>query len=594
MKIAPEQKEAKAGYVVPINDEEAEEANQRISSTTFMERKKVTHWFLPAEQDLGLLFFRQIFGELRVQAKAGKDKDKEHARELGKAPVVDDDDVPIEAFQRAFERLFYILGDDEPFDATSYDENGNGFVGWSEFSYVFKKRNIRIKFSLPERIYLTFDNPDSSYLAQIVSAAVLMTIILSSLCFILSTAPEFQKEPVGLEKPLPQDAFDIIENVCLGIFVVEYLIRLCTCWAVNTEVFNKDRLLELTVGYEIIEMQTKSWRMFSFVTSLSNMIDLVAILPGVIGWVMLALGEDGLEGGGFVVLRLVRLTRIFRAFKNPKLVEPVIVIAQTISNSTKALYVLAFNLMLGILISGSLMYLCEKGEWEPETRKYNRYTGQAWNAATQSWDAITEESPFLSIPHAFWWAVVTATTVGYGDMYPTTTGGWMVGSLTMMYSMLILALPVGVIGGNFTQAWAEYNRRKHRQLLEVEKDKKFITSAIQRIDPFAMSKLMLVEVWHERFPSEIANPGGKPREGLEMRPDPAEYLGEVNIMLDLPQDRPVDSTLSLKLQNRPEHAAKRDISGTINLHYKWFPDTMLSDSDAFADKQRSGNAFPTL
>merc|ERR1719379_309194 len=145
-------------------------------------------------------------------------------------------------------------------------------------------------------------------------------------------------------------------------------------------------------------------------------------------------------------------------------------------------------------------------------------------------------------------------------MAPTNTGGWIVGAATMMYSMVILALPVGVIGGNFTQAWALYTLRKERQLRETEKDKQFITSAIQRIDPFAMSNLMLVEIWHERFPVEES--GALPREGLIARPDPAEFLGSVNLQLDLPHDRRVDASLSLKLQNCTDFA-KRDIQGTL-------------------------------
>jgi len=246
----------------------------------------------------------------------------------------DDDTVPVEAFQRALERLFVALGHDEIFDAQAYDENQNGDVGWSEFVKVFKERSFSIKLSLPERIFLTFDNPDCSHAAQLVSLMVLVTIVVSSICFILSTSPEFQNEPVGIYKPEPKDAFDIVEHVCLSIFLVEYLIRLMTCWAVRTEVTDKEKLRLLCLGHGPLHMSTRTMRLIRHVFSPSNMIDLVAIIPGVMGWIFRLADPDGdaLEGGGFVVLRLVRLTRILRS---PTLAEPAIVITRTLSNSTK-------------------------------------------------------------------------------------------------------------------------------------------------------------------------------------------------------------------------------------------------------------------
>lgn len=64
-----------------------------------------------------------------------------------------------------------------------------------------------------------------------------------------------------------------------------------------------------------------------------------------------------------------------------------------------------------------------------------------------------ELSPFNSVPSAFWWVVVTSTTVGYGDMYPTSIGGKTVATICMILGVLALALPVSVIGANFSEIY---------------------------------------------------------------------------------------------------------------------------------------------
>jgi hypothetical protein len=63
--------------------------------------------------------------------------------------------------------------------------------------------------------------------------------------------------------------------------------------------------------------------------------------------------------------------------------------------------------------------------------------------------SVYEESPFESIPAACWWCIVTMTTVGYGDMYPTGWVGKLLGCIVMMCGILVIALPITVIGSNF-------------------------------------------------------------------------------------------------------------------------------------------------
>merc|ERR1711988_1823766 len=75
-------------------------------------------------------------------------------------------------------------------------------------------------------------------------------------------------------------------------------------------------------------------------------------------------------------------------------------------------------------------------------------------------------SPFGSIPAALWCILVTFTTVGYGDMYPTTTAGKLIVAVAMLMGLLVLALPIGIIGSTFTR---EYNNEQELQKIEARK-----------------------------------------------------------------------------------------------------------------------------
>ena len=85
---------------------------------------------------------------------------------------------------------------------------------------------------------------------------------------------------------------------------------------------------------------------------------------------------------------------------------------------------LIFFLVLGIVIFASLIYYAERTQ-----------TGLA--------------NDFQSIPLGLWWAIITMTTVGYGDMYPRTYAGMFIGSLCAVMGVLAIALPVPVIVSNF-------------------------------------------------------------------------------------------------------------------------------------------------
>eukprot|EP00494_Astrolonche_serrata_P034268 UN34537 len=154
-----------------------------------------------------------------------------------------------------------------------------------------------------------------------------------------------------------------------------------------------------------------------------NVLDLLAILPFYVG-IMFNGADAGGVGG---VLRALRLTRIA---KIKQLASPYThILTQSMINSVKGTgSAVAIFLFIGCVMTGTLAYAAEKDH----------------NAA------------FESIPASMWWSIVTMTTVGYGDLYPTTTAGRFIGAFTIMMGMSLTSLIIMVIGQYYIDLLSEY------------------------------------------------------------------------------------------------------------------------------------------
>ena len=115
--------------------------------------------------------------------------------------------------------------------------------------------------------------------------------------------------------------------------------------------------------------------------------------------------------------------------------------------SADALYLLVFFIIIGMVLFGSIIFIAESGEWDPVEEKFMRV-----NEVGEY-----KQSPFESIPASFWWVLVTTTTVGYGDMVPTSTTGKIIGIICMHAGILVLALPITVIGAHFAIEYSNMN-----------------------------------------------------------------------------------------------------------------------------------------
>ena len=145
-----------------------------------------------------------------------------------------------------------------------------------------------------------------------------------------------------------------------------------------------------------------------------NIIDLLAILPY---FVILTI-NSGSDTTPLSVLRVVRLVRVFRVFKLSRHSSGLQILGHTLRASLSELGMLIFFLVILIILFSSAIFYAES------------HTEGHRNAT------------FSSIPDAFWYSIVTMTTVGYGDQTPVTLIGKLVGSLCAVTGVLTIALPV--------------------------------------------------------------------------------------------------------------------------------------------------------
>lgn len=137
-------------------------------------------------------------------------------------------------------------------------------------------------------------------------------------------------------------------------------------------------------------------------------------------------------------LRVLRLLRIFRLLRSPKISEAFAMLVRVVQGKRAEIGVTLAVVATAMLLSAGAMYLVEHDQ--PNTA-------------------------FTSIPRAMWWAIVTVTTIGYGDMVPNTPLGQTLGGVVGFVGICALALPVGILSSGFIE---EINRKSKLAEDEVQ------------------------------------------------------------------------------------------------------------------------------
>jgi voltage-gated potassium channel len=197
--------------------------------------------------------------------------------------------------------------------------------------------------------------------------------------------------------------FSAFEVFSIAVFTLEYVLRLYSCTA--------DRKYRNPLAGRI-----------RFLVTPLTLVDLMAILPFYLPMIFPL---------DLRFIRVLRLFRVFRVFKMGRYSESFKTFVNVLKARKEDLAITVFSVLILLQIASSLMYYAEHSA-QPER--------------------------FSSIPAAMWWGVTTLTTLGYGDIYPVTIPGKILGAVIALLGIGLFALPAGILASGF----AEEIQKKHQ------------------------------------------------------------------------------------------------------------------------------------
>ena len=230
---------------------------------------------------------------------------------------------------------------------------------------------------------------------------ILMVLIVASVLVVIV-------ETVQGWSPQMELLFLVLEWIFTIVFTIEYILRL----------------------YVVLKP-------IKYATSFFGIIDLASILPTY--FTLLGVGA-----GSLMVIRIFRLLRVFRIFRLAAFLKESRFIMDSLKASRQKIAVFLTFVLLMVITVGSIMYVVE-GSYE-------------------GIEGVTEESKFTSIPTSIYWAIVTLTTVGYGDIAPQTPLGQFLSSILMIMGYAVIAVPTGIVSAEMAG-----NGKKKKKKKEVVK-----------------------------------------------------------------------------------------------------------------------------
>ena len=242
--------------------------------------------------------------------------------------------------------------------------------------------------TIKRKVHILLDPTESDgKLHKAINILIISLIILNAFAIIIETV-----KSVYIKNKI---FFDYLELITIVVFSTEYILRVWSCTAIE-------------------KYSHPVWGRLKYIFSLGGLVDLIAILPFFIPY---------LVKYDLLFIRILRLFRFLRFLKLSRYFKASKVIARVFSSKKEEL-VLSLVIILFLIVSASILMYYTEHEVQPDK--------------------------FSSIPETMWWSVATLTTVGYEHFYPITTLGKTLTSIISILGVGMFALPAGILASGFS------------------------------------------------------------------------------------------------------------------------------------------------
>ncbi|CAF1081343.1 unnamed protein product [Adineta steineri] len=289
--------------------------------------------------------------------------------------------------------------------------------GWDD-NYEYVQGRLPKYKKMMMIVWQIFEEPRSSTIAKVVTVISIFFVLVSILSFVLQTLSMFRITEIDfvdvyinatatdrtptLNRQQVHPTFDIIEWICNCWFIFEIIIR----FIVSP---NKKEFCKLTLN--IIDFLATFWFTFTWILTKLNVND-----------------NEALD-----LLSTIRIMRLFKLFNHHPGLK---VIITSMKFSSSVLWLLIFFVLIAVAVFASLIYYAER-----MTTKH------------------PDENMFKSIPDALWFNMITMSTIGYGDLYPKTMLGMLIGAVATVAGVLIIDLPMPIIVETFANFYTHLRAR---------------------------------------------------------------------------------------------------------------------------------------
>eukprot|EP01064_Diplonema_japonicum_P019040 TRINITY_DN27746_c0_g1_i1.p1 TRINITY_DN27746_c0_g1~~TRINITY_DN27746_c0_g1_i1.p1 ORF type:complete len:728 (+),score=45.13 TRINITY_DN27746_c0_g1_i1:54-2237(+) len=326
------------------------------------------------------------------------------------------------------------------------DVNGDGELQWEELSeylrgeWISSRKKLAVQpDSWRQWVWAVFEQPASEkYKLKPLRSVSFAMLVAIQLCIVASTVnllveslPEYQSFD---GKTSGTATTFIVELFCIVLFSIEFVARTAACPLQNDQ-------------NGMLTLQREYW------SSPWTWIDLIAIAP-----FYLRVSGVTTRVKSLVLLRVLKIARIGRALRIMRLGRNstgLMLMQRALTRAKFALGFMGLLFVMTVVLTASMVFYVEIADAE--------YDGNEKKWYDEHTDGSKSLVSFQSIPDAMWWAVVTLTTVGYGDVVPKKPLGKAVASVSMIGGIFLMAYPVTILSNTFTQVYDEWKSDLEKQ-----------------------------------------------------------------------------------------------------------------------------------